>query len=155
MKPSARDIAILLALQMGISAVMAVLLALLPFDAGSGSWVAGVGIIVGSQSFVQLSVKRYPDGFGPGYAHRLGLAAAVGQLVIGGLAAAAVVVGDASVVAKLGISPAAFVLIIVAVAGPLAYGLTRWGFRIGERAAARMRAAAGRRAEKATPDPRA
>jgi hypothetical protein len=139
----------LLALQVGLSAVMAAVLALLPFDTGSGSWVAGVGIIVGTQAFVQLSVKRHPNGFGPDYAHRLALAAAVGQLAIGGLFAAAVVGADASIVAKLGMSPAAFVLVILVVAGPLTYGLTRWGFRMGVRAAARMREAAARRAGKA------
>lgn len=151
MKPSAREVAILLALQVGLSAVMAAVLALLPFDTGSGSWVAGVGIMVGAQAFVQLAAKRHPDGFGPGYAHRLALAAAVGQLVIGGLFAAVVVGADASSVAKLGIGPAAFVLVVVGVAGPLAYGLTRWGFRTGVRAVARVREAAARRAGKAPP----
>jgi hypothetical protein len=150
-KPSARDVAILLALQVGLSVVMAAVLALLPFDTGSGSWVAGVGIMVGAQAFVQVSAKRHPDGFGPGYAHRLALAAAIGQLVIGGLFAAAVVVADPSIVTKVGMSPAAFVLLIVVVAGPLTYGLTRWGFRTGVRAAARAREAAARRAGKAPP----
>ena len=149
MKPSARDVAILLALQVGLSAIMAAVLALLPFDTGSRSWVAGVGVMVGTQAFAQLSVKRHPDGFGPGYAHRLALAAALGQLVIGGLFAAALVGADPSIVAKLGMRPATFVLVIVVVAGPLTYGLTRWGFRSGLRATARVREAAARRAGKA------
>jgi hypothetical protein len=139
-KPTARDVVLLLALQVCISALGAGILALLPFNAGPGSWVGGLGIMVGAQSFVVFKARKHPDAFdGGAYSHRLALYAALGQLALGGLAAVGIAVAAPQVLDSLGVGTVVFILVVAGLAGLLTYGLTRWGFRMGLSALARGR----------------
>jgi hypothetical protein len=85
MKPLLRDALLLVGLELGISALMAGILAVLPFGSGSGSWVGVVGGMVGAQTFVMLREKRQPGGLDPKTFHRLALAATLGQVIAGAL----------------------------------------------------------------------
>jgi hypothetical protein len=82
MKPLLRDALLLLGLQLGISALMGGVLALLPIDTGSGSWVGAVGGMVGAQTFVMMREKRNPGGLDAATLNRLALASMVGQVAV-------------------------------------------------------------------------
>ena len=147
MKPTPRDLLLLLGLQVGIGLLMGVVVALLPFGSGSGAWVAAVGAMIGAQSFVLFKERKQPGSFVPGFAHRLALGATAGQLVLAGVYAAFFVTPET--VHDLGINVGVFLALVVGISAPLAYGLTRWGLRMGLSNVERMKKAADKaRSEK-------
>ena len=60
MKPTWRDVLLLVALQFGACVAIALLLALLRINDGSNSWVGLVGGIMGAQVFTILRERRRP-----------------------------------------------------------------------------------------------
>lgn len=123
------EVALLLGLQVGVGLLGAGILAVLPFDTGSGSWMGGVAVLVGSQTYVMIKEKRRPGGTAP-IVHGLALWAALGQLVLGALffAGAALLVPEAA--AELRAAP--HWLGVLAVLVPLlVYAMTRFGLRMG------------------------
>ncbi len=137
--PRLRDVLWLVGLQIGIGAIATVLLAVLPIHGGSGGWTAGLGVIIGAQSFVVLKEKKEPGTLVAPYPHWLAVWAAVAQLFVGALVAIAVAVAQPEVLEGLGLGAGVFVLLVAGIAGPLTYGLTRWGLRIGLRAVRRAK----------------
>ena len=133
MKPFLRDALLLLGLQLGISTLMAGVLALLPIDAGSGSWVGAVGGMVGAQTFVLMREKRSPGGLDPATLQRLALAATLGQVAFAALVLVAMrSFGPApSDEGGLLALPASWLAGALAVGAVFAYLATRIGFRMG------------------------
>jgi hypothetical protein len=138
-KPTLRDVLLLVGLQIGIGAIAGALVAALPIHGGSGGWTAGLGVLVGSQAFVIHKEKKEPGRIVGPYAHWLALWAAVAQLVVGALFAIAATVAWPEAIEGLGLGAGMFVLIVAAIAGPLTYGFTRWGVRMGLKAAQRAK----------------
>src|SRR5262245_13149960 len=86
MKPTLRDVLLLLGLQFGIAALAAGILAVLPISSGSHSWVAGLAALIAAQSFAMIKDRKHPGTVGaPGYAHRLAVGVTIAQLVLAGL----------------------------------------------------------------------
>jgi hypothetical protein len=102
----------------------------------------GVGVMSGALAFTQFKEKRDPGRFVGSFSHWLALWSAVAQLAIG-LPFLVIVVVTSTNFAPFGVSAGAFVLIVTAIACPLAYGLTRLGIRMGVRLTARARLAKG------------
>ncbi len=138
-RPTPRDVLLLVGLQIGIGAIAGALVAALPIHGGSGGWTAGLGVLVGSQAFVIHKEKKEPGSIVGPYAHWLALWAALAQLVVGALFAIAATVAWPEAIEGLGLGASVFVLIVAAIAGPLTYGLTRWGVRMGLKAAQRAK----------------
>jgi hypothetical protein len=133
MKPFLRDALLLLGLQLGISALMAGVLALLPIDSGSGSWVGSVGGMVGAQTFVMMREKRSPGGLDATTLRRLALAATLGQIAAAALVLAAILslARTPSDEGGLLALPASWLAGALAVGAVFAYLATRIGFRMG------------------------
>jgi uncharacterized membrane protein YbhN (UPF0104 family) len=131
MKPLLRDALLLLGLQLGISALMAGVLALLRTDAGSGSWVGAVGGMVGAQTFVMMREKRNPGGLDAKTLQRLALAATLGQIVAAILILVAIRTLTPPAEDGLLSLPASWLVGTLAVGAAFAYVATRIGFRMG------------------------
>jgi hypothetical protein len=139
MKPTWRDVLLLVALQFGASMAVSVLLALLRINDGSNSWVGIVGAMIGAQVFGIMREKKRP-GFVPASAHELAAGSSVFEAALG--AAFFLAARKAGLVH---ISGSGFI-VLMALTVLLNYGLTRWGLRLGIRYV--EKAAAERDAEK-------
>ena len=134
MKPFLRDALLLLGLQLGISALMAGVLAVLPIDSGSGTWVGPVGGMVGAQTFVMMREKRNPGGLDAKTLHRLALVATLAQVAVAVLLYLAAMRSFASTPPDEGgllALPASWLAGLLAFGAVLAYAATRIGFFMG------------------------
>jgi len=95
--------------------------------------------MLGTTTFVHVIGKRYPDGFQAGFAHRLALHATLWQLLIGGPLLVLMLAYDDTLTSALGASTTGLVLLGIAFACPMCYGLTRLGFRMGARSLQQIR----------------
>jgi len=139
MKPTWRDVLLLVALQFGACVAIALLLALLRINDGSNSWVGLVGGIMGAQVFTILRERRRP-GLVAAAAHELALQSTGVEVGIAGL-----LLYLLRAQMKVQMSGSALVL-VVGFTMLVNYALTRWGLRMGVRYLAR--AAAERASEK-------
>jgi hypothetical protein len=139
MKPTWRDVLLLVALQFGACVAIALLLALLRINDGSNSWVGLVGGIMGAQVFTILRERRRP-GLVAAAAHELALQSTGVEVGIAGL-----LLYLMRAQMKVQMSGSALVL-VVGFTMLVNYALTRWGLRMGVRYLAR--AAAERASEK-------
>lgn len=133
-RPTFRDMAALVGMQLGISAVAAGIVSLLPLD-GSQSWVGAVGAMTGAHLFTLWKEKRSP-GFVADKMHRLSLAAAVLQVQIAAALGLLLLVTDQELRATLEreLSPGLIVLLVagvLVVGGVLVYACTRFGLKLG------------------------
>jgi hypothetical protein len=138
MKPSRRDVVLLLSLQIGGAVVLAALVTLLPMGTGSNGWVGLVGVALGAQSFILFASKRHPDGLDKTYLHWLAVWAALAQGVLGALfggAAVLVFVATGTPLPEYW----GWLVLAGALGIPLAYLVTRLGLRMGLRLAARSK----------------
>lgn len=135
--PSVVDALVLLALQIAVAAAGALVLHFLPLDTGSGSWVSGVGVMVGAQTFGMQKERKQPGVLSSSYIRRLAAYAALGQLVVGALF---FVVFTPDLLMALSADPTTRVLIgigIAAFALALVYGLSLFGLKQGRKIAQR------------------
>ena len=126
---------LLLASQFGVAAAGAVVLHLLPFNTGSGSWTSGVGVVVGAQIFAMQKERKQPGVLSRPYVKRLAAYAALGQLLAGALFIGIV---TPDLIAALAGDLSTRVLIAVGIGGlglALAYGLSLFGLKQGLKAA--------------------
>lgn len=133
-RPTFLDMAVLVAMQLGIGAVAAGIVSLLPLK-GSQSWVGAVGALSGSLLFTLWKEKRAPGYVAP-KVHRLAIAAAVLQIQIGAAFGLLLMVSDPELRSMLEreLSPGTIVLLIagvLVVGGILIYACTRFGLRLG------------------------
>src|SRR5262245_15184515 len=112
---------------------MTVALELVSSRSHAHSAPAFVAMWVGASGFVLLSEKRYPDGFQPGFTHRLALLGTLWHLLLEGPLLILMLTDDTGLAESLGMSTPAIALLSFAVACPLCYGLTRLGLRTGAR----------------------
>ena len=135
--PSLGDLMLLLAIQFGVAAAGAAVLHLLPYNTGSGSWVSGVGVMVGAQTFAMQKERKRPGSLSRPYVKRLAAYAAFGQLLAGALFIA---IFAPDLIAALAGDLTTRVLIAVGIGGmglALAYGLSLFGLKQGLKAAQR------------------
>jgi hypothetical protein len=132
-KPTPREVLSLLGLQLGIGAVAATVLALLPLPTSPMGWVGALAAWTGAQTFATLKQKKQPGRFVGRFSHWLAIWAAIGQLVAAGLLVGALAVASPESIAGLRPWAGWLVLLAVAVGGPLVYGLTRGGISAGLR----------------------
>jgi hypothetical protein len=133
-RPSFRDMAALVGMQLGVSAIAAGIVSLLPLQ-GSQGWVGAVGTLTGALMFTLWKEKRMP-GFIANKVHRLAIAAAVLQIQVAAAFGLLLMVSDPELRATLEreLSPGTIVLLIAAVlvvGGLLVYACTRFGLRMG------------------------
>jgi hypothetical protein len=133
MRPTWRDVLLLVALQFAASMAITVLLALLRINDGSNTWVGIVGAMIGAQVFAIMREKKRP-GFVPATLHELAFAGSVFEAALG--AAFFLAARKAGIVH---LSNGGFVL-LMALTVLLNYGLTRWGLRLGIRYVAKAAA---------------
>ena len=126
MKPTWRDVLLLVALQFGASMAVSVLLALLRINDGSNSWVGIVGAMIGAQVFAIMREKKRP-GFVPASAHELAAGSSVFEAALG-----AVFLLLARKTGLVQISGSGLIMLMTLTV-LLNYGLTRWGLRLGIR----------------------
>jgi hypothetical protein len=122
---------LLLAIQFGVAAAGAAVLHLFPFDTGSSSWVSGVGVVVGAQTFAMQKERKQPGVMSRPYVKRLAAYAALGQLLAGALFIA---LFTPDLIAALAGGLTTRVLIAIGVGGlglALAYGLSLFGLKQG------------------------
>jgi hypothetical protein len=146
MKPTLRDVLLLLGLQLGTAAAALVILALLPIPTGSNSWIGGVAVLIGGQSFPFIKERKSPGSVAtPGFAHRLALAASLGQLMLAAAFAGVVALVAPDDAARIAAQMGWWLAVVVAVSVPLCYGLTRWGLALGLRNLTRAKAIAAKK----------
>jgi hypothetical protein len=143
MKPTLRDVLLVIAFQIGAGMLFAGIQAVLPIDKNPG--LSCVAAMCGSMAFVQLKEKRDPGRFVGSYAHQLALRATLLQVAAGlPIAIVLALTLDPDFAAPFRAVP--FLLVVSAIALPVGYLTTRLGFRMGLSAATRGRAAAAARA---------
>lgn len=127
MKPTWRDVLLLVALQFAASLAVTLLLAALKINDGSNSWVGIVGAMMGAQVFAILREKKRP-GLVPACAHQLALSSTVVEvsLATGALMAVRRATGQGP------LGPGA-ILLVMSLTILINYGLTRTGLRLGIR----------------------
>jgi hypothetical protein len=127
MKPTWRDVMLLVALQAAASLACTLLLAVLGIADGSQNWVSIIGAMMGAQVFGILREKKRP-GFVVAHKHQLALSSTLFQVAIalGAVVASKPPAGEAKVSTST-------LIVLMSVAGLLSYGLTRWGLRMGIR----------------------
>lgn len=126
--------AVLVGMQLGIGAVAAGIVSLLPIG-GTQSWVGAVGAMIGAHVFVLWKEKRAP-GFIADKLHRLSLAAAVLQVQIAAALGLVLLATDPELRALLEreLSPGLIVALVagvLVVGGVLVYACTRFGLKLG------------------------
>lgn len=154
-RPTLRDVLLLLALQVGLGLAIAAIVDLLPVTTRAQNWTTVIGLMVGTQVFATIKERRRPGTVGsPGFGHHLALRATVGQLLLAALfgAFAKIVWPDEvdATVAQLGWG---LIGIIACIAVLLCYGVTRAGLSTVLRSLARVKAAAARRTQPPTATP--
>ena len=148
MKPTLRDVAALVGLQVGMSALMTAVISLLPSTGGTNSWVGAVGAMIGAQSFVMLDGRTRPGRVSaPGFAHQLSGWAVVAQLVLAVLAVGILAAVSPATLAAAVASLRGWWAAVLAVAAALTYAMTRVGLRMGLKNLARVQAAAEAKAK--------
>jgi hypothetical protein len=133
-RPSFRDMAVLVGMQLGVSVIAAGIVSLLPLQ-GSQGWVGAVGALTGAVMFTLWKEKRTP-GFVANKVHRLAIAAAVLQIQIAAAFGLLLMLSDSGLRTTLEreLSPGTIVLLIagvLVVGGLLVYACTRFGLRMG------------------------
>lgn len=142
MKPTLRDVAVLTGLQLGCAAVMSLVMSLFLTTGGSNGWVSGLGLMIGAQSYVMLEWKKRPGRVSaPGFAHRLSMWAVVAQLAVTPVAVGVLAIFSAETVSAFASALGWGWAIVVAVAAPLIYAMTRFGLGVGLKNLARAQAA--------------
>jgi len=136
-RPTRRDVLLLVSFQLGGGVIAAVASALLPGDSGVG--MTAVGLMVGAHAFAHFKQSREPGCFVGSFAHWLAVWAAVAQIAIGVPILAVVVTTQPEV--PFGMSAGTFLLVVTAITGPLVYGVTRMGFRLALRFGSRAKTA--------------
>jgi hypothetical protein len=139
MKPTWRDVLLLVVLQFAACIAIALLLALLKINDGSNSWVGLVGGIMGAQIFTILRERKRP-GLVAAAAHELAMQSTGVEVAMAGLL---LLLMRGSL--KVPLSGSALV-VVMAFTMLVNYALTRWGLRMGVRYL--ERAAAERASEK-------
>lgn len=137
-RPTRRDVLILVAFQLGGGVIAALLAAVLPGDASVG--MTAVGLMVGAHAFAHFKQSREPGCFVGSFAHWLAVWAALAQIAIGVPIMAVVVMAQPEV--PFGVSTGTFLLVVTAITGPLVYGVTRMGIRMALRFGPRAKTAA-------------
>jgi hypothetical protein len=134
-RPTPADVALLVILQVATSALGILILELLSIK-GPSSGFAAVGTLLGAQTFASIAQNKSPDAFDARAWRRLALYAAACHLVLGVGALLAI-----GLPALTSLSPWILLIIIVVVGGPLAFGVTLAGLRLGARASRKQAAA--------------
>ena len=138
MKPTWRDVLLLVALQFAASLAVTLLLVALKINDGSNSWVGIVGAMMGAQVFAILREKKRP-GLVPACAHPLALSSALFEVSLG--TTVLLLLREAAGQPRLDLASIVFVMALTTL---INYGLTRTGLRLGiryvEKAAAERKA---------------
>jgi hypothetical protein len=141
-KPTLRDVAVLTALQLGCAAVMSAVMSLFLTTGGSNGWIGGLGLMIGAQSFVMLEWRKRPGRVSaPGFTHRLSLWAVVAQLAVTAVFVGVLAIWSSETVVEFASGLGWGWAIVVAVAAPLIYLMTRAGLSMGLKNLARAQAA--------------
>ena len=129
-RPTLGDVALLVGFQVGTSALGIALLEWIGMK-GPTSGLALVGTMVGAQAFAGMALRKTPGAFDSRAWTRLALWAALVQLVLGaGVISAAGLPGFGGE----GGSPSSTILVVaLLIGGPLAFGATLVGLRMGAR----------------------
>ena len=132
------ELATLIGMQLGLGALAAAVIALLPFDAGPTSWIGGLGVMLGAQSFAMMREHRAP-GDVAGKARALAIGAACGHLALGALVVLVIAVTDGAPREVDRATLGWLIPLVVVVGTALVFALTLWGLRTGVRTVARSR----------------
>ena len=133
-RPTFRDMAALVGMQLGIALVAAGIVSLLPLK-GSQTWVGAVGALAGAHVFTLWKEKHSP-GFVADKVHRLSIAAAVLQIQIAAAFGLLLLFTDDQLRRMLEHELSAGVIVgiiagVMVVGGLLVYACTRFGLRMG------------------------
>jgi hypothetical protein len=133
LKVSSLDLLALFGLQVGTGILCAVIVELLPFDAGSGSWIGGVAAMIGAMTFATLKARKAPEGLARSYRRSLALRVTIVQTVLGMMFLAVALPSSPELMAA-----GKWIVLWVPIGAVLVFGLTLWGLGMGAQQAAAM-----------------
>jgi hypothetical protein len=135
MAPLVMDVAKLLGLQLGTSLLAGVLMTILDSTLGltpGSGWIGGMGCMLGGMAFAMDREAKQPGSLTVETRHAMAGWATAGQVVVG----LALLPFAAPRVFSL---PVGWLVVILVLTALASYGMTRLGFRMGTKNAARAR----------------